>query len=1006
MRSRAGVLVLLTLLGCEHEVDTRLAPKAASRGEAASRDDRTSGPSYVVAEGTGTSSAARLELANDERGIILDGRRLVVSAASARAASDVTVPPLVAADKIPAFLGGGFLFRSRSSLYESDTFEGPLRPVASFPADLYEVSFGPTAALVRASDGQRWMIDLKTGDRVPISPPAVVEVAALADGRAVAITEGGGALVSRDRGAHWADVSAELTGRPATVFAQAAEGALWITQSSGPALRVLTGGKLARFDAAPKSAPAPHPPDPRWRASDPPLRHAILHGAPTAGSTAVAIVEGDVMRLSLSTGEILSVTPGRLPPEAECDPVRTADDLIFVCKKPTGEHFVVSHLLADKKPVIEQSFLAPGIVYASDDGGVAFGGPCARARPSAFIVCVRAPSGGWRELDLEGAAPDGGKSAGSTMAPFGDAAIVRWVPRADGGVVGVVDGATPGVIDAGTGEAHLWPPDALPTEVKAVFAVGRRRAFVRGGPDVVDRSWTATAGGGLRAWLPSGHSFSITPDGTVSISPFAFDRMVHAGAFGLAWSKGDRLWQSVDHGKSWIEVLAPLAGHAPSSLQLHTCSAVGCDLGSWYRIGWPPTPPVAEAALTTVTNPARVGRPPMPTLSCKTASEVHAISLPPSERSPEDFGIGAMKLPSPSGDDSVRILFDRHGVNPAHAANGSHGSSDYAAPRLLLYGPPADPEHNVLAVRRPIAFVAPFDPGATVRKTSFGVSELVAQARAIGLRASDVLGADPTAVAGVAPVASLDPAGAGDIVFFGATGAVGVLRSNPSGKSVQRIAVHAWRGEGMEPVSAVATAEGEVAILGLDSSGTGHVIKLGPLGVSELFEAPSPPAPALYPANVDAVAMGPRGDVALIRTASGGDPPTAADPAILLVPGASPAALAPWSTLTSADDDACKADTTGYRALIQTVAPWVRLAGTEPEPDDDAPMLARVRWSDKRVCLEAIELRTADTAIGGDVMIETWMVAHLTAPATAGKVAVVPGTEMRQAMTCALTPAR
>jgi hypothetical protein len=112
--------------------------------------------------------------------------------------------------------------------------------------------------------------------------------------------------------------------------------------------------------------------------------------------------------------------------------------------------------------------------------------------------------------------------------------------------------------------------------------------------------------------------------------------------------------------------------------------------------------------------------------------------------------------------------------------------------------------------------------------------------------------------------------------------------------------------------------------------------------------------------------------------------------------------LAPWSTLTSAEDEACKSDVGGYRAIVQTVAPWIRLVGSEPEPDDDAPMLARVHWSEKRVCLEAVELRAADTPIGGDVSIETWMVAHLTSPVSAGKVAVVPGTEVRQAMTCAL----
>src|SRR5262249_21817264 len=162
------------------------------------------------------------------------------------------------------------------------------------------------------------------------------------------------------------------------------------------------------------------------------------------------------------------------------------------------------------------------------------------------------------------------------------------------------------------------------------------------------------------------------------------------------------LWQSLDHGASWIEVGSPLLGRTQGGLAINACSAVGCDLGSWYRIGWPASTPVAEAPLVTVSAPPRVGRPPLRQLVCKAASEAHSFSLPRGDSSPADFGIGAMRLPTNDSGNLVRTLFDRHGVNPAHASSVSQSSDDYAAPRLLLYGGAVNPEQNVLAARRQV----------------------------------------------------------------------------------------------------------------------------------------------------------------------------------------------------------------------------------------------------------------------------------------------------------------
>ena len=473
----------------------------------------------------------------------------------------------------------------------------------------------------------------------------------------------------------------------------------------------------------------------------------------------------------------------------------------------------------------------------------------------------------------------------------------------------------------------------------------------------------------------------------------------------MALSKGGRTWQSIDHGMTFVEVLAPAAGRAPQLTDLHDCSPIGCDLDAFYRIGWAATPPVAQAPPTIAPTPARFARPELARLTCKPVGDPRTVAVARGDRSPEDLGLGAMRLPVSDSDAYVRTIFDRHTTNPTHSQSSANSSSDYyTAMRTLFYGRATTagdaPVANVIGHRRQVGFVSPFDPLGGISKVSFGVQELVTGGRGIGMQTTEVLGEDPTAILGVTPVSSLDPAGAGDLVFFGATGAVGLLHAGTPSKV--KVAMRRRRADDSEPVSAAAIGVDEVAILELDPQGNGHVLKLGPAGVTDAFDVPPPPVAQLYPANADALFVGPRGELGIVRTPSGGDPPTSLDPALLMVQGAPTVALAPWSTLTSAEDDACKNDAGGYRGVIQAVEPWVRLVGTEPMPDEDAPMTARVKWSTQRVCLEAIELRAADSAVSGDSSLETWMIARMVQPSSAGRLAIVPGTELRQPMQCSL----
>ena len=154
-----------------------------------------------------------------------------------------------------------------------------------------------------------------------------------------------------------------------------------------------------------------------------------------------------------------------------------------------------------------------------------------------------------------------------------------------------------------------------------------------------------------------------------------------------------------------------------------------------------------------------------------------------------------------------------------------------------------------------------------------------------------------------------------------------------------------------------------------------------------------------------ALAIGPQGALAVLRLPSASEPASAGDPALLLpLGGGPPLALAPWSTLVSADDPACRGDASGYRALIHTASPWLRLRGAPNARDPVGVMSARVRWGASRVCLEALELPEAVRPQRSGEELETEIVVRFLGPGGAGRVAFSPGAELHQPLSCTLAP--
>jgi len=1017
-------LVLVACVRPSRPVESPAAPPdvpIASDGDVAPANDPSP---YVVADPTPGRGAQLVVQATkgEGDGVLLDGLRVLVGPWGARAARDVTDPPLIGAARMPAWLGAGFVAWSKRAVYTCPTFDGPLKPLIATPADIDGVSFAPKFLLVRADDGERWAVDPRTSTPATLHPMGLRHVAALADGRAAALTEFGGVVVSSDRGGHWVDASAQLNAPVAAVLTH--DDALWITTDGGDALRVEPGGALARFDAGPTVKPPElRPKDPRWTASEAPIRRALRLGVPLDDTTAAVVSDGTLFKVNLRTGAIAASSPGRLPPDATCEAVRAQDDVVFACTRTGGPSFLASRVDGGAPPVIEQTFPSEGRFSASDDGSIAFGGPCSRGAsappPSSASVCVRGAAGGWQEYALDGRADAG--AAGAVD-------VVRWIPRADGGAFGLTASPKPALVDARTGDVRPWQLDGVPANHRASLDLRtrwQRRELAR----VVDRAWSSVPGGGVRGWV-DGLALDVARDGVVSASPFAFDRTIFAGPLGLGATKDGRLWQTVDRGAAWVEVERPLAAKPDKLIEPRFCGAAGCDLGLWYRVGWPEAGRLGAEAPEAAAPAPRIAEATPPRVVCRAVGDAKSVALPRTDASPDDLGLGASRLPRASDDaERMRTFHARVPPNLAHGVDVSP-ERDEAAPRALFHGyatSSGDDDHYVVmgpnkdpkSLRREVSFVAPFDPGAAVRRTSYGASDLLAAGRSIGLGTLDVLREDPTIASALAASVPADPAAPSDLVFVGDTGLVGVLRAAPKGGSRARVSLRVRPSEPAVAIAAASLAGDDLALLTLESGGRGHVVTWTAQGVADRFDVPPPPSGADYPANPDALAVGPRGDLAVVRTASGGTPASADDPALLFVPGVPPSPLPPWSTLVPDSDPACRAEP-GWRAVIATVRPWVIVTGPGFRQVEDAPSFARVRWTSSRVCLEAIEVRVDDKLVAGqqreaagdrgakgrvsplEITTETWLVARFAGSPAAARVGVGPGIEVRQPLDCAL----
>jgi hypothetical protein len=959
-----GTLALaLAAIGCAPAQESAAPTRPTATPISASQSPRNDKvpPYYMI---TARRSITSDESAPELRFSILDGVRLVTQHGKLERAFTITEPPLRGVARIPEHLGAGYLFWNQNALYRAQTFTGELVGLAGLGVAPQKVMFGPTSALVQTEHGSVY-VDPKTGANRSESVKGVVDVASLSDGRAVALTAVGDVLVSRDGGKHWTSARERLQA-PVRELREH-EGDLWIFEQGSEALRYDTSGQLTRHPAP--SRPNKQHADRRWTLDQTPLETAAGAGVMVDQTRALVALNGAVVTIDLQSGALLAFGRALLPSAADCRLLR-GGELLMVCAKPRPT--VVRDPLG--AAVIERSF-ADGTELSFADGMLAFGASCEGGREPGR-VCVRSLNAEYRDYDrrteIAGLAAPGTEAGKVELA-------VEWVPKRGGGALGVVKRPHAALIDAATGSVVPIPKPNAERWLAALASPD---------PSPITSSRVATADGRLVGY-GANQSFAVGADGQLGMGGFEFAAVEGFAGRALAVDRSPaaRYFESTDFGVTWAEVERP---PGPSNAQ--GCSEVGCRSDAWLRFGWgavSPTPPVPPRV---VRPPPLRERPKLPKLSCEEqqapAVSSKRLSVPfGSEETSFDFGFGARQ-----------VLMSRGSTWHYRELFAAQGDSDFGLWALLYArvpevaesnsGPvPASP--NELLREKSIHYVQPFDARAKVSTSKLTWKNQAEAATRVGGLYPSLQVADQEWLTAL-PVVAAPPNFSSGLLLDEAYGpSVWVREGEP-----RPISLGQDRDE-LEIIDAATPGRGELTLLLRGDDGQSLVIAAGAKRLQKVLE---------HPGKASALALGAAGEVALFFDAAGGEAPSEREPAFLLRPNAAPLELPPWSTVRPASSPECASSAADHRVLIRAPRSWFELtqAGSAwSSGGGDLPMLALVRVSAVRYCLEAVDLGAGEVTFG-DFTIPTRVIARFAGQPTAGRVGFTLGAEFRQSLSCEL----
>jgi len=506
----------------------------------------------------------------------------------------------------------------------------------------------------------------------------------------------------------------------------------------------------------------------------------------------------------------------------------------------------------------------------------------------------------------------------------------------------------------------------------------------------------------VHGWGAKG-AVAISAEGRLEPSVYEFDHFSSAGPRALAFDRGQRVFQSLDWGVTWVETLAPPGftlqgrdGFGPH------CSQVGCLLGPWLRVGWEAEVPAARVRTKNVaTPPIEQPREPLRVLNCSQLSAPSIKELPPAESvSRLLFGVNPASLARDTDYQSTFSWRTNHPINDDGTPQGLRASF---AIRSWVAPMPEPVPSNWPGYSTParIFFVSPFDPSGRVQTAALTWRTLNDAAIRAAVEGPSY---QPEALDGfpALPVLGLNAGESSGLVL---------VQSVPiwvRGAGVNMpLSLSAGSGDdAVTWISAAQRTRNKLVMLGGRKDGTLDIVEFTEGRARRLFQIPGS---THYPANADALAIGAQGALAILRTPSGSEPATSADPAILLHEDGNVSVLAPWSRLLLADAPECKPAASDYRAVLQTSRAWLQLIDAAAPATDEllaSGMFAMLRGNSERLCLEAVEL-AAPSVTRNEVTNQTFLSARFIGPEKgAGRLGFESGFEYRQGMSCRLSTTR
>lgn len=507
---------------------------------------------------------------------------------------------------LPGWLQGPakYLFWKGRDIYLATSFLGDLVKIAALQVDVSGSPFPWLDGIgLPTETGTVLLVPGKAADlqdtRIAGLPvPGGVEGLAADGKRAVALNVFGRALLTVDGGKTFRDLGEEM-GDVRDYDVRGDD--LVISAGAGRDRFVGPDGKVSDTAVSPGPLRGARPPDleDAWAdLSSDGARYFLTRNAIPLGGGVVLVVTGDrIAKVELETSRVISTTLIEDMDDVDCTPVKLSDTVLLACRG--SDRATVIDVTG--VPKIERTFEVADTIDGSDldgfsaaDGvGLGYLGPCSGPPPvrdevdaisgassrnqssqRSPVFCARAASDNWVEhrLDADDATD-----------------VIGWAPRPGGDAVALI------------ARSDRVIPDEQRVTTRGGLRVVR---FPRMEPPLAlspysSRSYTgatremrAAADGSVEAWVNSNNygnstlAAVIDAQGHVHTRPIPprVDALVTEGPFALAHSDDGRLYETVDWGKRWIEVPAPPGN--PQNTRPSSCTAVGCAVAGFARIGW------------------------------------------------------------------------------------------------------------------------------------------------------------------------------------------------------------------------------------------------------------------------------------------------------------------------------------------------------------------------------------------------------------------------------------